>query len=175
MTTLSLHTAWDVPALSKQLDNQKRARFTFVKALSRITKYPWAVAVTVIGIAGTIATILLNNYSKKSHKKIVSLLLGLLEKLDKCDERDVMDIHAKLEGVIESTKQLTNITKQFYSLRPLHIQYRNMTRDLEKLERSYFEYLYPDYNKELSADEQKELIEAFKPWQEDSQKVLTHG
>jgi hypothetical protein len=77
-----------------------------------------------------------------------------------------MLLHSKIEELSDKLKYLIEKADDFFVFKPLNNEFLKVQIDLKRAERGLFDYLYPEYKKDLTKEEIAELIEAFRPWKE---------
>jgi hypothetical protein len=152
------------------VEAEKLAVDGLVWLVSIFSRIPWIFAlllVVTVGLAYTIVCYLPLVWLRRKNR---SLLASLLEDLDNVEERDLMEFHLDLEDTVKKLRSVRAKGNSFFVFKPLNSELAKLLDDTNRAERIVFDRLYPDYDKELTKEQESELIEAFKPWKEEPQR-----
>jgi hypothetical protein len=131
-----------------------------------VSTSPWIVAFALLSSIGFLYTISLYfplKYFRKSNSRRVDEVLSNMKSID---ERNAMLLHSKIEELSDKLEYLIDKAKFFFVFRPLISEFSKVQADLKRAERGLFDYIYPEYEKDLTREEVTELIEAFRPWKQ---------
>jgi hypothetical protein len=131
-----------------------------------VSTSPWLIAFVLLTSIGFLYTVFLyfplKYFRKYNSRKIDEVLLNMKS----IDERSAMLLHSKIEELSDKLKYLIEKADDFFVFKPLNNEFLKVQIDLKRAERGLFDYLYPEYKKDLTKEEIAELIEAFRPWKE---------
>ena len=146
--------------------------YNFVRVLS---KTPWIIALLLLVTVGLLYTLIFFiplYFSRKANTLAVNKALGSLDELD---DRDAMLYHSDIEQEVKKLTFLTKNTASFFVFKPLNNEFARILEDSKLLEVALFKQAYPSMDNILTSDQEAELIEAFKPWNQGTKEVALHG
>jgi len=127
----------------------------------------WTLGLVLLMTIGLIFTILFYVPVLVARKQTQSVIKNLLKDIKSLDERSAMKLHLEIEEVRIRLDMVVNKGDSFFIFLPIIHEFKKTADFYRNAEVELFKAAYPNYEKQLTADQESEVKEIFQGWQED--------
>lgn len=129
-----------------------------------IFRIPWLIALFLVMPVGILILLFLYVPIRISRYRLERKINLFLKHISDYPKREAMIFHSDIEDIRKKSEEVSTVGKGILILKPFNIEIEKTSKIFKRLEDALFSYVYPDYGKPISKEEEQELVEAFKEW-----------
>ena len=167
MNSLSLNSPGRILYTKHSIDIINVVENTISRIVSAVRFVPWIAGLLILITIGFLIAILLKPFTYYARRKIGKIVDKIINEVDSLSVRDAMEYHSEVEAFRDKLEDDIKDTFGYFVFKPVENDLRKIINSSCNLENKLFHKAYPDYDKPLTAEQNKHLSKVFESWKEE--------